>query len=506
MLYNYNMKRLLIAIIFFLVPFNSFAVTSYSIQTNGNQGVLEHALTLNPLMKSGVFMGDNLEEVVTGYNFFKATSTYGSGAGNYQSSYYDTSTCYAVSSSSRSWVLSYYTGSIINYHTTYTNQSGTVRNINRSADTGAISIGGLNYYLNYTDKLSTLGYGADTCVKNVKYSLNNGSRVGFVVITDVDLSYINTEQEVLDYIDSLNSSPVPFSDIPIGKDVIVKFSNPVIGGTIYSTSSPLEFAWWYDNTQYDYVQQAILLTSSNKQTQYIWVDDINDPESYYTAEQVDWTSFVGLPLSGLPKDTYNLKYYLVSGGVSTTSSLYADFEFTYLADTGVEDTNIFNRIANYLASILDYLSGSQDGVIVTGNDYEALKYQVYHKFPLGYFTDFYDILATTTTNDLPVLSFTLPRALQMGNSSIVLDPNNSLDWILYATSTIFNDVGASSTATFYEITEPYWEILVYLSAFLYILSRVFVSSGLFNDILGNRNRSVDIQNRKTISSWYNKKK
>lgn len=100
---------------------------------------------------------------------------------------------------------------------------------------------------------------------------------------------------------------------------------------------------------------------------------------------------------------------------------------------------------------------------------ENVKNNILTHFPLGYISDAYSILATTSTTTLTVVDATLPM---FGNPHIYLNISHSLDYILNATSSIFNNISASSTQTFYQITSYYWKIIVYILAGFYILARI----------------------------------
>jgi len=94
-------------------------------------------------------------------------------------------------------------------------------------------------------------------------------------------------------------------------------------------------------------------------------------------------------------------------------------------------------------------------------------------FPLGYITDLYGILSTTTQGTLEVVDVTLPM---FGNPHIRLDLTNVLDPILNATtSQFFNGDISSSTETFYDVTSFYWDILVYVMTVFYIIGRILGS-------------------------------
>jgi hypothetical protein len=101
-----------------------------------------------------------------------------------------------------------------------------------------------------------------------------------------------------------------------------------------------------------------------------------------------------------------------------------------------------------------------------------LKEGIGSRFPFGYITSFADIVATTSTSTLTVLSLDVPPALGLGTPHAEVSINHSLDMILYATSGPFITATASSTETFFAITNRYWSYIVYLGTLLYILGRV----------------------------------
>jgi len=95
------------------------------------------------------------------------------------------------------------------------------------------------------------------------------------------------------------------------------------------------------------------------------------------------------------------------------------------------------------------------------------------RFPIGYITDFVEIMATTTEGTLFGLHITIPNALPGGGAHADLSFSHVLDPLLNATSGAFMSPEASSTETFYEITERYWEIIVSLMVIFYFLYRIF---------------------------------
>jgi len=135
------------------------------------------------------------------------------------------------------------------------------------------------------------------------------------------------------------------------------------------------------------------------------------------------------------------------------------------------------------------ISGFDLGVCISGllipsqadisNAVNQFKDDISTHFPLGYFSDFINIISTSTTSSLTVIDAQLPEALGLGTPSIQLDLANSLDFILNATTSQFSNsssTGVSSTATFYETTSYYWEIIVYILTLFYLLSRLIGSA------------------------------
>jgi len=104
---------------------------------------------------------------------------------------------------------------------------------------------------------------------------------------------------------------------------------------------------------------------------------------------------------------------------------------------------------------------------------DSLYDNVLTHFPLGYVTDFLVVLSTTTVGSMPVLDITIPNGMVGAGATLDVNLANSLDFILYATST-WNLTG-SSTETFYDVTSYYWNIFVYLALTLYIISRLLGS-------------------------------
>lgn len=96
-------------------------------------------------------------------------------------------------------------------------------------------------------------------------------------------------------------------------------------------------------------------------------------------------------------------------------------------------------------------------------------------FPLGYITDFVNIISTTTQGTLAVIDTDIPSGIIGSGSHVHLDVAHSLDYILNATTTSKFSTASTTGATFFDITNDYWTKLVYILAFFYILSRIIGS-------------------------------
>jgi len=93
--------------------------------------------------------------------------------------------------------------------------------------------------------------------------------------------------------------------------------------------------------------------------------------------------------------------------------------------------------------------------------------------PWGYVYRLYEIFALdSASSSLPVISATIPNGVVGAGSSISLDANHVLDFVLYASTSQFLNSSASSTETFFEYTNRYWSVLVYLGFGFYVLSRI----------------------------------
>lgn len=133
---------------------------------------------------------------------------------------------------------------------------------------------------------------------------------------------------------------------------------------------------------------------------------------------------------------------------------------------------------------------------VLQNDFDQLKDGLFEKWPLGYVTRMIEILAASTTRDMPVLSATIPQGVIGAGASITLDINGVLDQFLYATTGQFINSSAPSNRTLYDITNDYWEIFVYICLGLYILRRL-----LGAHLIGDTWSGSDSEQKKKQALW-----
>jgi len=167
--------------------------------------------------------------------------------------------------------------------------------------------------------------------------------------------------------------------------------------------------------------------------------------------------------------------------VSTTTKIdkIKDNATTYL-DSLTQDTSTFD---NCTVTSFDFFECFSDLTIYLfvpnqselNNLVDTLHTGVLVHFPLGYVTDFIDILSTTTVGTLTPINATLPSGVIGAGATINLDITNSFDTMLEATTGVFTNASASSTDTFFDITNSYWEIVLYVLAGLYIIRRILGS-------------------------------
>jgi len=218
----------------------------------------------------------------------------------------------------------------------------------------------------------------------------------------------------------------------------------------------------------------------------------------------------GYKLEGSMKRSY-LSGWVVNpfGYFDNKYSIFVIGEDTYLSSLAHAFDNINTAFGNFTATTTEGMSGfcvpwsgSFDTIGCLGfmfiPDQELItetltnfRENALNRFPLGYANDFVNILSTTTTRSLNVISGTLPTGIAGAGSSINLDLTNSLDYVLNATTSQFTNSSASSTETLFTITNRYWSWVVYFFTVMYLLSRILGSR-----IIPNINEHLYLGKRK----------
>jgi len=105
-----------------------------------------------------------------------------------------------------------------------------------------------------------------------------------------------------------------------------------------------------------------------------------------------------------------------------------------------------------------------------------LKDTIETNFPIGYLTDFIRILNSSSTVPLVVIDATIPDAFPFGQGQhVTLSLDGVLDFVLYATTSIYTNESAPSGGTVLDITMEYWVKIVYVLTLFYIIGRILGS-------------------------------
>lgn len=126
---------------------------------------------------------------------------------------------------------------------------------------------------------------------------------------------------------------------------------------------------------------------------------------------------------------------------------------------------------------------------------KSFKDNVSTHFPLGYVTDFINILSTTTVSTIPVVNATLPEGVPGTGANIQLALSSStVNWLWNSTVGDFANSSAPDTRSLFLIVSDYWNKIVYILTGLYIIRR----------ILGHR-AIPEIDVNKTVVKKYEEK-
>lgn len=179
-----------------------------------------------------------------------------------------------------------------------------------------------------------------------------------------------------------------------------------------------------------------------------WITDTDTIDSISHQFIVGDETFIG----SISQNSFTaMNEYYANSNATTTSALMDSCNPIYGFSIGECMAYLFIPDGELLSSSL--------------NDFRE---KVVTHFPLGYVTDFVRIMSTTTISSMPVLEAELPSALGFGTPELELNLNGVLDFVLEADGGEFT----TATTTFFETTNYYWKILVYILTAFYLLSRI----------------------------------
>lgn len=171
------------------------------------------------------------------------------------------------------------------------------------------------------------------------------------------------------------------------------------------------------------------------------------------------------------------------GNISQNS--YSQINGIFTSNTATTTANLANQcnpITNNISTAFLNTSFSTTGCLAflfipdSGLIYDSLynfKTNVSTHFPLGYVTDFISIMSTSTVGTLPSFDFDTPTGFGVPPVHFEFTFDHVFDYILNAsTSASFKSLGAMSDETFFEQTDFYWTILIYILTGFYILRRI----------------------------------
>jgi len=118
-------------------------------------------------------------------------------------------------------------------------------------------------------------------------------------------------------------------------------------------------------------------------------------------------------------------------------------------------------------------------------------------FPLGYVTDFFTILAGTTTASSIGIDATVPPGIPGEGSNLTVSiDENTLSYIWDADIGSFVNESAPDTRSFYDITYDYWKIICYILLAFYLIGRILGSTVIPGFSVTNEIRGRNIRTRK----------
>jgi len=140
----------------------------------------------------------------------------------------------------------------------------------------------------------------------------------------------------------------------------------------------------------------------------------------------------------------------------------------------------------YIQNLVDSLLDDTTIASTTEAKWDTIQNNIIYAFPLGYITDFFVQLSTTTTQTVWAIDTTIPMnaGLPCGGCTLQLPLTGVLDDLLNATTSEFISKNASSTATWATIVGGYFDLILTVAAILYILNRI-LGTGLMPNWVSN---------------------
>lgn len=329
--------------------------------------------------------------------------------------------------------------------------------------------------------------------------------------------HILIKTDILENFWGLISDSGGISEVLIPEETIFTYLNPADGETVATSTSNTFYADLFlaeedyvadSYIRFSYIRQQNLQTAVAN-TSLLWTTlELNDVITsgytsvstttgnlgevgvyYFKAELLKPSSWWSTALSWFNPFT-NLNPNIITS--TSTTFIYGEMtsfdQFVASSSNAINgfiasSTTSYQNVKNYcsLSTAFEFTDCLSALFVPSNADITGaitiFKDNIGVKFPLGYFNDFITIISTSTIGNLTVLDAELPQGLGLGNPHIVLDLTNKLDFVLNATTSQFANTSSSSTddQTFFEITNYYWKIVVYILTFFYILSRIIGS-------------------------------
>lgn len=364
-----------------------------------------------------------------------------------------------------------------------------INSTNLHAFTGLNIVSGHTYRFTVLGANSGCSYFTPANSQNFSSYGQGTSSIAFKVVSstgDEVLGNINTTSRVI--FSSLTpqhlattSSPVSFSfDYYINSSDVLDLQNP--------PNPPLTFHNYYPKICVDVYSISGFIVTRKQMCNDVVLDFLETFASstslanggYY--QEIYLYNPVDNSRKGLYFDTGSIA--LETFAVSAYNTIDQDNSFAsgtppifdstaFSASCNPISNNISTLYLNPSFSILDctYFFLLPNPTLISQN-FNAFKSIVLTSFPIGYITDFVNIISTSSTSSLPVINATIPTVLPAGGSHITLSLTHVLDPFLNATTSIYTNESASSTETMFQITNRYWSYLVYMLAFLYMVGRI----------------------------------